>query len=212
MTGVQTCALPIWNISRIRDLADKNGVSISFLSQAIGKSSGYLANATSRDADVPVKYLPALATALGTSVDYLLGKTDDPSATDSDMQISDDYGTFQYDRFYDLCKKQGKMQSHLYDLVGLPSKAGSNLKRTKKVKPEILEVWAAELNTSAEYLNGETDDPSPVPAPAALEQKEKAPQSDVDRLMEGLNAESIRKLREYAELLLLGQEKEEKKP
>ena len=51
----------------------------------------------------------------------------------------------------------------------------------------------------------ETDDPAP-------EQKEKAPQSDVDRLMEGLNAESIRKLREYAELLLLGQEKEEKKP
>lgn len=200
------------NISRIRDLADKNGVSISFLSQAIGKSSGYLANATSRDADVPVKCLPALATALGTSVDYLLGKTDDPSATDSDMQISDDYGTFQYDRFYDLCKKQGKMQSHLYDLVGLPSKAGSNLKRTKKVRPEILEVWAAELNTSAAYLNGETDDPSPVPAPAAPEQKEKAPQSDVDRLMEGLNAESIRKLREYAELLLLGQEKEEKKP
>lgn len=36
--------------------------------------------------------------------------------------------------------------------------------------------------------------------------KEKAPQSDVDRLMEGLNAESIRKLREYAELLLLGQD------
>ena len=159
-----------------------------------------------------MKYLPALATALGTSVDYLLGKTDDPSATDSDMQISDDYGTFQYDRFYDLCKKQGKMQSHLYDLVGLPSKAGSNLKRTKKVRPEILEVWASELNTSAAYLNGETDDPSPVPAPAAPEQKEKAPQSDVDRLMEGLNAESIRKLREYAELLLLGQEKEEKKP
>ena len=104
------------------------------------------------------------------------------------------------------------MQSHLYDLVGLPSKAGSNLRRTKKVKPEILEVWATELNTSAAYLNGETDDPSPVPAPAAPEQKEKAPQSDVDRLMEGLNAESIRKLREYAELLLLGQEQGKEKP
>ena len=116
-------------------------------------------------------------------------------------------GTFQFERFVHLCKQQGKMQSHLYDLVGLPSKAGSNLKRTKKVKPEILEVWAAELNTSAAYLNGETDDPSPVPFQAAPEQKEKAPQSDVDRLIEGLNAESIRKLREYAELLLLGQEK-----
>ena len=41
---------------------------------------------------------------------------------------------------------------------------------------------------------------------------QKAPQSDVDRLMEGLNAESIRKLREYAELLLLGQEQGKEKP
>lgn len=49
------------------------------------------------------------------------------------------------------------------------------------------------------YLTKHPDD---EPAPA----KEKAPQSDVDRLMEGLNAESIRKLREYAELLLLGQD------
>lgn len=48
------------------------------------------------------------------------------------------------------------------------------------------------------YLTKHPDD-EPTPA------KEKAPQSDVDRLMEGLNAESIRKLREYAELLLLGQ-------
>lgn len=161
------------NISRIRDLADKKGVQISFLSQAIGKSSGYLANVTSRDADVPVKYLPTLATTLGTSVDYLLGKTDDPSEADSNMYIGNEYGTFQYDRFYALCKQQGKTQSHLYELVGLPSKAGSNLRRTKNVKPEILEVWAKELHTTAAYLNGETDDPSPVPAPAAPEQKEK---------------------------------------
>ena len=49
------------------------------------------------------------------------------------------------------------------------------------------------------YLKKHPDD---EPAPA----KDKAPQSDVDRLMEGLNAESIRKLREYAELLLLGQD------
>ena len=49
------------------------------------------------------------------------------------------------------------------------------------------------------YLKKHPDD---EPAPA----KETAPQSDVDRLMEGLNAESIRKLREYAELLLLGQD------
>lgn len=120
-----------------------------------------------------MKYLPTLATTLGTSVDYLLGKTDDPSAADSNTYIGKEYGTFQYDRFYALCKQQGKTQSHLYDLVGLPSKAGSNLRRTKNVKPEILEVWAKELHTTAAYLNGETDDSSPVPAPAAPEQKEK---------------------------------------
>lgn len=171
------------NISRIRDLADKKGVQISFLSQAIGKSSGYLANVTSRDADVPVKYLPTL----GTSVDYLLGKTDDPSAADSNTYIGKEYGTFQYDRFYALCKQQGKTQSHLYDLVGLPSKAGSNLRRTKNVKPEILEVWAKELHTTAAYLNGETDDSSPVTAPAAPEKKEKRPHGITPRERLGLS-------------------------
>lgn len=49
------------------------------------------------------------------------------------------------------------------------------------------------------YLAKHPDD---EPAPA----KEKAPRSDVDRLTEGLNDESIRKLREYAELLKLGQD------
>ena len=198
------------NISRIRDLADKKGVSVSFLSQVIGKSAGYLANVTSRDADVPIKYLPSIASALGTSVDYLIGKSDDPSPKSSDLQISAEYGVFQYDRFLALCKSQGKKQSHLYELVGLPPKAGSNLKRTKKVKPEILEVWAAELNTSVAYLNGETDDPTPVPnAEDPAEQKENAPQSEADRLTEGLNDESIKKLYEYAKLLKLGQKTED---
>lgn len=120
--------------------------------------------------------LSKISTYFDVSTEYL--KTGIGTAATSETHSPDDSApiepdTFQFERFVHLCKQQGKMQSHLYDLVGLPSKAGSNLRRTKNVKPEILEVWAKELHTTAAYLNGETDDPSPVPAPAAPEQKEK---------------------------------------
>lgn len=151
------------NIVRIRELAEQKGVSVSFLSQAIGKSVGYLANVSSRNADVPAKYLPQIAKILVTSPAYLQGKTDNPDADFPDVSNESGYGTFQFDRFYDLCKERGIMQSHLYRMVGMPDKAGSNLRRTKNVKPEVLEVWAKELHTSAAYLNGETDDPTPPP-------------------------------------------------
>lgn len=193
---------------RFLELCRQKGVSPAAAAREMGFS-----NATTTQwshGSVPSKAsLSKISTYFDVSTEYL--KTGVDTVSPSESYFSDDngpieQGTFQFERLVRLCKQQGKTQSHLYDLVGLPSKAGSNLKRTKKVKPEILEVWAAELNTSAAYLNGETDDPSPVTSPAAPEQKEKAPQSDVDRLMEGLNAESIRKLREYAELLKLGQE------
>lgn len=150
------------NIVRIRELADQKGIAISFISQSIGKSTGYLANVSSRNVDVPAKYLPQIAKILGTSPSYLQGKTDILDSDACDVFDDESYGTFQFDRFYDLCKKYGVKQTHLYRLVGIPDKAGSNLRRTKNVKPEILEVWAKELNTSVAYLNGETDDPSPT--------------------------------------------------
>ena len=186
---------------RFLELCRQKGVSPAAAAREMGFS-----NATTTQwshGSIPSKAsLSKISTYFDVSTDYL--KTGIVTESTSENHFPDDIatiepGTFQFERFVHLCKQQGKMQSHLYDLVGLPSKAGSNLKRTKKVKPEILEVWAAELNTSAAYLTGQTDDPAP-------EQKEKVPQSDVDLLMEGLNAESIRKLREYAELLLLGQE------
>ncbi len=112
------------NVERAKQIAREKGVSFAFVCSKIGKSRGYLAEILTNGRDIPDKMLEPVAIALGVSVDYLTGQTDDP-----------------------------------------------------------------------------------VP-----EQKEKAPQSDVDRLMEGLNAESIRKLREYAELLKLGQEQGKEKP
>ena len=169
---------------RFLELCRQKGVSPAAAAREMGFS-----NATTTQwshGSIPSKAsLSKISTYFDVSTEYL--KTGIGTAATSETHSPDNSApiepdTFQFERFVHLCKQ-----------------------------PEILEVWAAELNTSAEYLNGETDDPSPVPAPAALEQKEKAPQSDVDRLMEGLNAESIRKLREYAELLLLGQEQGKEK-
>lgn len=160
---------------RFLDLCRQKGVSPAAAAREMGFS-----NATTTQwshGSLPSKAsISKISSYFNVSAEYL--KTGYDNESSNERYVFDDSdliepGTFQFVRFVNLCKQQGKMQSHLYDLVGLPSKAGSNLKRTKKVNPEILEVWAAELNTSAAYLNGETDDPSPVLAPAALEQKEK---------------------------------------
>jgi transcriptional regulator with XRE-family HTH domain len=150
------------NIVKIREIAKMRGLKLNFISQQIGKSNGYLSEISGRNANVPSKYLPAIAEILGTSVEYINGLVDDIDDGLTTSPLDVDYGSFQFDRFYALCQKSGKTQAHLYKMVGMPDKAGSNLRRTKNVKPEILEIWAKELNTSVAYLNGETDDPSPA--------------------------------------------------
>ena len=174
------------NIVRVREIASKRKMKLSFISEKLGMSSGYLSEISNRDADVPSKHLPALAKILGTSVEYINGLVENSDEGATTAPLSVDYGKFQFQRFYDLCNENGITQSSLYKLVGMSPKAGSNLRRTKKVKPEILEIWAKELHTSAAYLNGETDDPAaPAAQEAALEAqqqaKEKAPAADSSR-------------------------------
>nr|DAU64520.1 MAG TPA: repressor protein [Caudoviricetes sp.] len=171
------------NISKIREIANERGMTLAFISKKLGKSSGYLSEISGRNADVPSQYLPAIAEILGTSAEYINGRVESPDEGKMDITTTVEYGKFQFQRFYNLCKEMGVKQAHLYTLVGMPSKAGSNLRKTKKVKPEILEVWARELHTSAAYLNGETDDPAaPEEREAAQQQaKEKAPAADSSR-------------------------------
>lgn len=166
------------NIVKIREIAKMRGLKLNFISQQIGKSNGYLSEISSRNANVPSKYLPAIAEILGTSVEYINGLVDDIDDGLTTSPLDVDYGSFQFDRFYALCQKSGKTQAHLYKMVGMPDKAGSNLRRTKNVKPEILDVWAKELHTTAAYLNGETDDPAEAAAPAERPEKEKSPAAD----------------------------------
>lgn len=101
----------------------------------------------------------------------------------------------------------GMTQKELAEKCGMADSAIRKYE-SGKVVPKIgtlqkladaLGVSLSELYPREFIFNSKTQTFEPILA------KEKAPQSDVDRLMEGLNAESIRKLREYAELLLLGQ-------
>ena len=171
------------NISKIREIANERGMTLAFISKKLGKSSGYLSEISGRNADVPSQYLPAIAEILGTSAEYINGRVESPDEGKMDITTTVEYGKFQFQRFYDLSKETGVKQAHLYTMVGMSPKAGSNLRKTKKVKPEILEVWARELHTSAAYLNGETDDPAaPEEQEAAQQQaKEKTPAADSNR-------------------------------
>lgn len=82
-------------------------------------------------------------------------------------------------------------------------------KRNSEPPREFVNFCAEQLGTSNSYLYGETDDPSPAPTTATPEQKEKAPLSAAERLTEGLDEESLKKLLEYAEFLKSRQEKKE---
>lgn len=172
---------------RFLDLCNQKGITPAAAAREIG-----LSNATtthwSHGTEPTLTSAYKVARYFNVSTDFLYGKTSEPASFDASAQIenlevSDSEesarGEFRFDRFCNLCKARGKKQSYLYELVGMPSKAGSNLKRTKNIKPEILKIWADELRTSVAYLNNETDDPSaPETPPAHVEEKEKAPAAE----------------------------------
>lgn len=65
---------------------------------------------------------------------------------------------FSYERFDRLSKERGLTKAFLYEKVGKPADYNYNLKRTKKVNPAWIEIWADLLGTTVAYLNGETDE------------------------------------------------------
>lgn len=66
------------DIFRIKELANSQGISLSSLCKKIGKTRTYLSEIYTRGRSVPNEYVPALAEALHTTPEYLMGETDDP--------------------------------------------------------------------------------------------------------------------------------------
>lgn len=83
-------------------------------------------------------------------------------------------GDFQYDRLDSLLKKNGTTRKYLCLSAGHADNYIRGFEKRGKEPPrEFVKYCADKLGTTTAYLYGETDDSSPVPAPAAPEQKEK---------------------------------------
>lgn len=65
-----------------------------------------------------------------------------------------------YDRIWELCKETGKKRSYLSKAMGHSERYLLDArKQNTNIKPDELAILASELNTTPEYLTGETDNP-----------------------------------------------------
>lgn len=65
-----------------------------------------------------------------------------------------------YDRIWELCKVAGKKRSYLSKAMGHSDRYLLDArKQNTNIKPDELAILASELNTTPEYLTGETDSP-----------------------------------------------------
>lgn len=64
--------------NRILELAKKRGIAVKRLCDSIGKSHNYIYVMRNGNNRIPDEYMMVFADALGTSIDYLYGLTNDP--------------------------------------------------------------------------------------------------------------------------------------
>jgi transcriptional regulator with XRE-family HTH domain len=63
-------------IDRINELAKEKGIKLSFICSSINKNEAYFRQIKAGRSNIPEKTLVQIADVLGTTVDYLHGKTD----------------------------------------------------------------------------------------------------------------------------------------
>lgn len=68
------------NTDRITELAKAQGKTLTYLCALVGRPRYYLKSVRSSGTSIPREYLAAFAADLGTTVEYLLGETDDAGA------------------------------------------------------------------------------------------------------------------------------------
>lgn len=70
------------NTDRITELAKAQGKTLTYLCALVGRPRYYLKSVRSSGTSIPREYLEAFAADLGTTVEYLIGETDDARAND----------------------------------------------------------------------------------------------------------------------------------
>ena len=81
------------NVERAKRIATEKGINVSFVCREIGKSRGYISQMLVSGRDLPDDMIEPVAKALGVSVDYLTGQTDDPAPEQKEKPtVTDDDG------------------------------------------------------------------------------------------------------------------------
>lgn len=98
-----------------------------------------------------------IADYLGVSVDYLLGRTEEP-------QVINQYnnGDMFYERFVQLCARNNEKPTTVLKKIGVSSGNLNNWKNGTSVKSDILMQLSEHFNVSVDYLLGRTDEPQKI--------------------------------------------------
>lgn len=102
---------------------------------------------------------------------------------------------FRYDRLEELIKGSGKSKIYLCKKMNLgPTYLRDAKKQNSNIKDEPLRILAEELNTTPEYLRGETDDPGVKKAPGINAEGLSAARKALLDAVDGLTDEQCEKL------------------
>lgn len=109
--------------------------------------------------------------------------------------ILEDVNLFNYNRMESMIAQSGKTKLHLCRAMGVSK---TYLRDAKKqgtdISGEKLHILAAELNTTPEYLRGETDDPGIKKAPGINAEGLSAARKALLDAVDGLTDEQCEKL------------------
>lgn len=138
--------------SRIVALAKKQGKSITYLCGLIGRYRGYMKDISKASSAMPMEYLQIIAADLGTTPEYLLFETDNPSVMKNDSNVRG----FSMERSVTTIKVYGTIPA------GIPVEAVEDIIDTEEIPASWLsgdrEYFALQVHGDSmypQYLEGD---------------------------------------------------------
>lgn len=169
--------LPEKKISQKQFMADLKLSTATFSEWKAGRVKSYK------------KYIEEIADYLSVSVDYLLGRTDNPIQNQRNIQFD-----IFAERIKPAFDKSLKNDSELENALGLPRGTIYNWKNGKsKSYTKYIDKISTYLNVPVDYLLGLSDDPTPKATGAAIGYGSK------EYVIRGLSKEEFDELQNYLE-------------
>jgi transcriptional regulator with XRE-family HTH domain len=143
---------------RIKDLAESNGISLTELANHAGLTYKMLWKSLNNERTFKPNELVAIAKALNTTTDFLLGETDD-IRTSKSKNFTELLGA----RIRDIRRQNGVTVNMLASAMHVSVNTIARWENgTIPPRANELHMLAKSLNTSVAYLLCETDDPRPL--------------------------------------------------